>query len=166
MIETDKKRKRVYLDASFTVEAAFVVPVVVFLVASIYFAVLYLHNSIKAEADMDMTFFTMEREAASGGNASGKNSKNMTDELTRYYGASIKKAFFERNANSYKGELVIKQDIPIEGIFAKMLSSVSGITRNVEQRVPDRSETVRIIKASWELVTDLVDVVKNSGKKG
>ena len=53
-------RKRV--SGSFTLEAAFIVPVIIFAIVGLIWVIIYLYNSVKLTADADMAAFMTEKE--------------------------------------------------------------------------------------------------------
>ena len=158
-------KKEIYIRASVTAEAAIVVPVMAFCIIAFIWVLFYLHNSVKADADLDMNSFIMEREAAENHYKTDHEILNMTDKLDGYYGAEIRNAIVQLNGRHITGQISIRQCIPLEGLFSVLLSGVSEIEKSRDMVISDRSEILRIIKAASELVGNLVDIYKNSGDK-
>ena len=153
-------RKKGYLSASFTVEASFVIPLIVLGIIALIGLVIYLRNSVKTMADADMMIFAMEREQALDPVGSDEKRYSYEAEIGDYYSFGINKAAVERDGRKISSEILINQDDKKKGLLGRFLSGMSTIDRKSEKTMIDRSETVRIIKAASELVGDLKKMIK------
>ena len=91
-------RKRV--SGSFTLEAAFIVPVIIFAIVGLIWVIIYLYNSVKLTADADMAVFMTEKEYAEDRMPDSYVEKDIERELSGYIGAGVDNASVIRNGRS------------------------------------------------------------------
>ena len=156
--------KRAYIKASFTVEAVFVVPIIIFTIIGIIWIVLFLHDQVCAQADYDMCFFCMEREAAGNKEKTSYN-KDVGNTLKAYRGGKVKEASSKRDGRIMNVRLVINENLPSDGFLGALTKSFSIIEKEGSRKMADRSETARLIKASSEIVEKIVGAVKKKKEK-
>ena len=158
-------KKRSYcLKASFTVEAAFVVPIVIFAIVSLIWIIFYLHNSVAATADIDICIFKMEKMIAENRDTPSGTILNLEDSFENILGGRILRAVSEYSSERIKAEIRISGNVPNEGILGEMLKGFGNIKREREIKISGRSETARLIKAGMELIGDIVDIFKDDRK--
>ena len=92
MLSIVQKERQNYLDASFTVEAVFVVPIIVFGIIGIILLVFYLHNQVRATADPDNLLFAAERVKTESKYDKFSLTYDFKDQLKSYFGGKIEKA--------------------------------------------------------------------------
>lgn len=156
-----KKRIR----ASFTIEAAFVVPLILVGLVALIWLVFYLHNSVKLLADLDRTVFTAEKEYVDGEIGDGER-KYLDRALGTYFGAIVKNAYVERDGKSITAGIEAVMNLPEDGILGSMISGIRDINGTVESKIPAKTEITRIIKAASGLLSEIVSDVKSSSDKG
>lgn len=164
-IKTKIKYDKNGISASFTVEAAFVVPIIIFTIIGIIWIVLYLHDQVCAQADYDMCFFIMEREAAANKKKTTYN-KNIANTFKDYRGGQVKTAALKRDGRDMDVRLVIDENLPSEGFLGALTKSFSQIKKEGSRKMADRSETARLIKASSEIIDEIVGAIKKKKEKG
>ena len=167
---TDRKDRKpkyagICLDASFTVEAAFVVPIIIFSIIGIIWIVLFLHDQVCAQADYDMCFFEMEREAAENTKKKTYN-KDIGNTLKTYRGGKVKEASLKRDGSVMNVRLEVSENLPSEGFLGALMKSFSGIKMEGSRKMADRTETARLIKASSEIIDEIVGAIKKKKGKG
>ena len=148
-----------YLRASFTIEAAFIVPIVILGIVSMIWVIFYLHNSVAATADLDMCIFEMEKKAAEEKIQSG-TVIDLAEKFENVFGAELTKAVAEFDNGKIRAKIRIDLNIPQEGIMGKMLGGIGKIDKEKEAEMSERSENARFIKAAWELIGDIADIIK------
>jgi len=152
------------LRGSFTVEAAFVTPIITFAIIGIILVVFFLHNQVKADADIDMQFFALEREAASGRYRNNDSYYEFSNDLKGYFGGRVNEGVAERKESVMKVRLKLIQNIPDDGLLGLITKSISKIEKEDERDIPGREETTRLIKAAKEIIDGLKDLFKSGDK--
>lgn len=143
--------------ASLTVEASFVMPVIVICMVAVIWLALYLYNSVRASADADGMIFGLEREIAASPGVPKEMEKDYSEELTGYLLAAVEKAQLKRDGNSVRVNISIRMTSPSRGLMGAFLSHIGQIQLEREAKLPSRSETERIIRAA----KDTVQLIKN-----
>lgn len=144
--------KKTYMKGSYTVEAAAVVTITLFVLASLILCTFYIHDravmqGLVCEAAAVGSSFATEEEREA---ALQEAVKGLTGE--RFLGSR------ELNGNATSsGKRVIvswKAKYPLPGFAAKYLSQGElGIERSWTCRITDPAESIRIIKGAGELLT-------------
>ena len=101
-MEREYMKKRIR--ASFTIEAAFIVPMILIGLVALIWLVFYLFNSVKLLADLDRAVFTAEKEYVDGEIGNGEK-KYLDRSLGTYYGATVKNAYVERDGKSITADI-------------------------------------------------------------
>ena len=156
-----KKRIR----ASFTIEAAFTVPLILIGIVALIWLVFYLYNSVKLLADLDEAVFMAEKEYADGEMGDGEK-KYLDRALGTYFGATIKDAYTERNGRNITVAIEAGMNLPEEGILGSLTSGIREINGTRDSKIPAKTEITRIIKAASGLLNEIVADVKGSSDKG
>ena len=109
------KQKVHLLQGSFTVEASFIVPVIIFGIIALVWVVFYLRNSVKIMTTADKMMFTLEENAARH-----KYEGGLEDELYgdkgAFYGAVTSKATVKRNGRNIEVNVEVIHNLPEKGI--------------------------------------------------
>lgn len=153
------------LSASFTVEAAVVVPILIFCIAGIISLVFYLHDQVKSVADVDKCFFDMEMDAALYKGQHTEYSEDVSDSLKKYFGGTVEECIKERDGSNMKVHIAVNENTPEGGLFGLILPNISRIERTEERSISNREETARLIKAAKELVSDLTGIAGSNSKE-
>ena len=149
------KGKTLELRGSFTVEASFVVPIIIFGIVALIWIVFYLYNSVKITADADYFVFVLEAEAARNGNE-GAYKRTITGELPKgFYGMKNMEGRIRRDGREIGVEVELTHNLPEEGILGYLVSGIRSIKQEKEEKISDPSEIARIIKAAGELIGQL-----------
>ena len=157
-------RKRV--SGSFTLEAAFIVPVIIFAIVGLIWVIIYLYNSVKLTADADMAVFMTEKEYAEDRMPDSYAEKDIERELSGYIGAGVDNASVIRNGRSITVKAEVELDLPEEGILGSLVSGIRNIKRERESDIPNKTEITRIIKAASELLKVIIPDKKDESSKG
>lgn len=157
-------RKRV--SGSFTLEAAFIVPVIIFAIVGLIWVIIYLYNSVKLTADADMAVFMTEKEYAEDRMPDSYAEKDIERELSGYIGAGVDNASVIRNGRSIAVKAEVELDLPEEGILGSLVSGIRNIKREREYDIPNKTEITRIIKAASELLKAIIPDKKDESSKG
>ena len=157
-------RKRV--SGSFTLEAAFIVPVIIFAIVGLIWVIMYLYNSVKLTADADMAAFMTEKEYAEDRMPDSYAEKDIARELSGYIGAGVDNASVIRNGRSIAVKAEVELDLPEEGILGSLVSGIRNIKRERESDIPNKTEITRIIKAASELLKVIIPDKKDESSKG
>ena len=149
------------LKGSFTVEACFIVPIIVLGIIALIWLVFYLRNSVKAEADADYFVFVLEADEAykKGGE---RHEEYSSDSKNAFYGADSAKTVIDRKGRNIEVILDIEQGLPEEGLLGYFVSKIKSIHIERQKTCPDPSETARLIKAAGELTGSIKQLM---GKK-
>lgn len=162
-MEREYMKKRIR--ASFTIEAAFIVPLILIGIVALIWLVFYLFNSVKLLADLDRAVFTAEKEYADGEIGNGEK-KYLDRSLGTYYGATVKNAYVERDGKNITADIEAVMNLPKDGILGSMVSGIRDINGTVKSKIPAKTEITRIIKAASGLLSEIVSDVKSSSDKG
>ena len=147
-------RKRV--SGSFTLEAAFIVPVIIFAIVGLIWVIIYLYDSVKLVADTDMAVFMTEKEYAEDRMPDSRTEKDIERELGGYIGAGVDSASVIRSGRKITAEAEVELDLPREGILGSFVSGIRTIKKVREAHIPNRTEITRIIKAASELLKAII----------
>lgn len=145
------------LRGSFTVEAAFVVPVLVFCMVALIGAVLYLMNGVRAGGAADGIIYELERELASSDNPPDKLNKDVSSRVQGYPGARSAEAELTMDGSSVTVRIIIRMKTPGKGILGLLMKPIAEINLEKTSTLPKRENIRRIIQA----VSDTVDMIKN-----
>ncbi|MBR4345243.1 MAG: hypothetical protein IKP88_21480 [Lachnospiraceae bacterium] len=165
MLSIVQKERQNYLDASFTVEAVFVVPIIVFGIIGIILLVFYLHNQVRATADTDNLLFAAERVKTESKYDKFSLTYDFKDQLKSYFGGKIEEGIVECSPQKMKVSLKIRQNVPKDGLMGLITREISLIDKKEERSMPDREEITRIIKAASEIFDSLKDILKTGENK-
>lgn len=157
-------KKRV--DGSFTIEAAFIVPVIILGIVGLIWIVFYLYDSVKATADADMAVFMAEKDYAGDRMPDSHVNNDIERELNGYFGAGVESAYVERNGKSITAEIKIGLDLPEEGILGSIVSKIRHIEQVSKADIPNKTGITRIVKAASELIKAILPDKKDDGGKG
>ena len=80
---------RYRVKGSFTIEAAFIIPIIIFGIVGLIWAVFYLYNSVKVTADADMAVFMAEKEYALDRMPDSHVENDIEREINGYFGAGV-----------------------------------------------------------------------------
>lgn len=163
MFNADLQKKRIHknccLKASFTVEACFIVPIIVIGIIALIWLVFYLRNVVKAEADADYFVFALEADAAykKDGERHEEYSSNTNG---AFYGAENAKTTIDRKKGNIEVALDIEHGLPKKGLLGYFVSKIRSIHIEKHDVCPDPSETARLIKAAGELTGSIQQLIK------
>ena len=150
-----KRKKGKCLKASFTVEASFVVPVIVLGIIALIWVVFYLRNSVKAVADADYFVFVLESDEAYSKDAA-RYEERSSEAKKSFYGAKEARVVITREGRD------IEVELPEEGLMGALVSRLKTISVKREEKCPDPSETARLIKAAGEIIGNIKELVRTS----
>ena len=148
--------------ASFTIEASFIVPLIIFGIIVLVWCVFYLRNSVKVTADADYFMFMLESDAAENRNK-GFFEKEIKGKENAYFGAGSSKAELSRNGKDIEVKILLQHDLPEEGIIGKIVSGIREVNIENKETVSSPSEISRFIMAAGELVNRILEI---TGVKG
>ena len=147
-------RKR-SLKGSFTVEASFVIPVIIIGITALIWIVFYLSNSVKMMAEADNIVFILEADAASNRNEGSAEKEFAWDETSKFYGAKGIDGLAKRDGRNIEVRLNLTHNLPEEGMLGEIVSGIRKISVEKQEKVPDPSEISRLIKAAGEIIGQL-----------
>ena len=156
-----KRKKGKCLKASFTVEASFVVPVIVLGIIALIWVVFYLRNSVKAVADADYFVFVLESDEAYSKDAA-RYEERSSEAKKSFYGAKEARVVIAREGRDIDVELEVEHRLPEEGLMGALVSRLKTISVKREEKCPDPSETARLIKAAGEIIGNIKELVRTS----
>ncbi|MCR5204868.1 MAG: hypothetical protein K6E47_07405 [Lachnospiraceae bacterium] len=159
------KGKKHLLRGSFTVEASFVVPIIIFGIVALIWCVFYLRNSVKVMADTDYFMFVLEADAAKNRNEGVYEKRITGDTPEDFYGAKSAGGYIRRDGRDIDIEVEMEHNLPEEGILGYFVSGIRTISMEKQEKIPDPSEISRIIKAAGELMEQL-KVTRKKNKDG
>ncbi|MBO4421424.1 MAG: hypothetical protein J5783_06310 [Lachnospiraceae bacterium] len=157
---------RYRVKGSFTIEAAFIIPIIIFGIVGLIWAVFYLYNSVKVTADADMAVFMAEKEYASDRMPDSHVENDIEREINGYFGAGVESAYVERDGRSITARIEVGLDLPEEGILGSIVSGLRSIEHVSEADIPNKTGITRIVKAASELIKDILPDKKDDGGKG
>ena len=143
------------IKASFSIEAAFVVPLIIFGIVGLIWVIFHLYDSVKLSADLDKAVFKMENEYAEVRKPQGYSDLSFKSEIEGYFGGAVKEALAERNGRSITATVSVSMNLPESGILGIIVSGIRSLKGVREITIPNRTEITRIIKAA----SDLVEVI-------
>ena len=150
-----------YLAGSFTVEASLIVPVVVLGIVALVWCVFYLRNSVKILSDADYIAFYSETEVAKEGE-DVRADKDLAINTQNYFGAESVSANLKLKGREIDVIIDVEYSLPERGLLGSMVKKFREYKLEKHYRMPDPSETARLIKAASKLVDD---IKKLAGKK-
>jgi len=154
-----------YADASFTIEAAFVVPLIIFGIMAMIFLVFYLHNQVAVISKADMQIFIMEYDEARNDYGSVSLEASFRDDAGVFFGATVDSAVMRREGRKMNVEMHILQNVPRSGLMGSMIKNIRDIELIRKTSMPDRTETTRLIKAVGEMAEDVIKSLKKDKEK-
>ncbi len=157
---------RYRVKGSFTIEAAFIIPIIIFGIVGLIWAVFYLYNSVKVTADADMAVFMAEKEYALDRMPDSHVENDIEREINGYFGAGVESAYVERDGRSIIASIKVGLDLPEEGILGSIVSGLRSIEHVSEADIPNKTGITRIVKAASELIKDILPDKKDDGGKG
>lgn len=157
---------RYRVKGSFTIEAAFIIPIIIFGIVGLIWAVFYLYNSVKVTADADMAVFMAEKEYALDRMPDSHAENDIEREINGYFGAGVESAYVERDGRSITASIKVGLDLPEEGILGSIVSGLRSIEHVSEADIPNKTGITRIVKAASELIKDILPDKKDDGGKG
>ena len=157
---------RYRVKGSFTIEAAFIIPIIIFGIVGLIWAVFYLYNSVKVTADADMAVFMAEKEYALDRMPDSHVENDIEREINGYFGAGVESAYVERDGRSITARIEVGLDLPEEGILGSIVSGLRSIEHVSEADIPNKTRITRIVKAASELIKDILPDKKDDGGKG
>ena len=157
---------RYRVKGSFTIEAAFIIPIIIFGIVGLIWAVFYLYNSVKVTADADMAVFMAEKEYALDRMPDSHVENDIGREINGYFGAGVESAYVERDGRSITARIEVGLDLPEEGILGSIVSGLRSIEHVSEADIPNKTGITRIVKAASELIKDILPDKKDDGGKG
>ena len=158
MTRKKRKQKGKCLQASFTVEASFIVPIIVLGIIALIWVVFYLRNSVKAMADADYFVFVLESDVAYDKNAT-RYEERKSDAEDSYYGVKEADVILTRDGRDIEVMLNIDHRMPEDGLLGAFVSNLRTIHIERDVRCPDPSETARLIKAAGEITGRIKELV-------
>ena len=153
------------LKGSFTVEAAIVVPMVIFGIVALIWIIFYLHNSVAATADLDICIFQMEKNLAENRELPSGTVINLKENFKNVLGEDVTAAFAEYDGGKIRAGISISRSVSEEGVVSGILQGIGRIRKEREIRASQRSETARLIKAGGELLGDVINIFKDDKKE-
>ena len=156
-LESKRLRMRC-LKGSFTIEASFIVPVIVLGIIALIWVVFYLRNSVKAAADADNFVFLLEADTALEKDAVRYEERTNVASKA-YYGLEKAKAVIQRDGRKIRVDVDVEQALPEGGLLGSMVSRLRKIHVERDIKSPDPSETARIIKAAGEITGRIREMI-------
>jgi len=151
--EKDMEIQKTKLSASVTVEAAFVMPVIILCMVAMIWICLYFYNSIRAMSDADGAVFAIEK-TLNLLNASEENvEKDISSDLNRYMAASMNSAVLSKKGNNITVKINVEMKLPKKGLFGALFNRIRNIEVIRSIKLNDRSETQRLLRAAGETVS-------------
>lgn len=147
--------------ASLTVEAAFVVPVIVLSLVAVVWIVFFLVNNIKAASDADGIIYRLERELAESGRKNTDLERNISEEISGFALADTESAILEKKKDRIEVKICVRMFGPQNGLLGRLVSKIGIIRVERTEYLPERQDTTRKISA----VTGLVEEIKEYLKK-
>ncbi len=157
---------RYRVKGSFTIEAAFIIPIIIFGIVGLIWEVFYLYNSVKVTADADMAVFMAEKEYALDRMPDSHVENDIEREINGYFGAGVESAYVERDGRSITASIKVGLDLPEEGILGSIVSGLRSIEYVSEADIPNKTGITRIVKAASELIKDILPDKKDDGGRG
>ena len=157
---------RYRVKGSFTIEAAFIIPIIIFGIVGLIWAVFYMYNSVKVTADADMAVFMAEKEYALDRMPDSHVENDIEREINGYFGTGVESAYVERDGRSITARIEVGLDLPEEGILGSIVSGLKSIEHVSEADIPNKTGITRIVKAASELIKDILPDKKDDGGKG
>lgn len=145
---------------SFTVEASFVMPLIIICMVVIVWISFYLFNRIKATADADGLIFKLERELAMSDDDPGRMEKDVMDEIDGYFAAIPEKALLIKDGRNISVSICLRMKEPSVGLLGRLLSDVGLIQIERNATLMSRAETGRIIRAAEDTVKQIKEQIK------
>lgn len=152
-------KKREYdksLQGSITVEAAFIVPLILFCLIALIGVVMYLFNDVRAAADADGLIYELERELAVSDKKTDKLEKNVSSRVQGYMSADSASADISLKKGCVTVRINVKMKIPERGILGLLMKPISRIEVERTAKLQDREDTQRIIRS----VEDTIGMIK------
>lgn len=143
------------VQASVTVEAAFVVPIILFVFVGVVLLVFYLFNVMKMENDADKALFNLERMGKKHGTLVENVVMNIGPALEGYLNVESVSGTAKMLGDELKVEIVVDHRIPDIPFLPTDTLAISRISRQL--KLYNSSERGRQIKAVFETV----DLFKN-----
>ena len=147
--------------ASLTVEAAFVVPVIVLSLVAVVWIVFFLVNNIKAASDADGIIYRLERELAESDRKKSELKRDISEEITGFALAETESAILEKKNDRIEVKICVRMFGPQNGLLGRLVSKIGIIRVERTEYLPERQDTTRKISA----VTGLVEEIKEYLKK-
>lgn len=148
-----KKFMRTKLNASATIEAAYIIPIIFFSLIAVIYLVFYLYDIMRAEADADRLLFEMEKEYELYGDREIPEGKDVSGQLKGYLQAETVEAYITMLDGQYMVEVIVNMDDFKVPILNKHLFPEIYIVRTKE--IMDRTDRTRLIEAVINTVEGL-----------
>ncbi len=162
-----KKRKKGISrgwQASFTIEASFIIPVILIGIVGLVWCVFFLRNSVKSLADADYFMFVLEADAAKN-KYEGAFADEFVGNENAYFGAKTTRAKLSREGRNIRVSVMIEHNLPEKGILGSILSGMRNISVEKDETIGNPSETARLIKAAGEIINSITGIGKDKKDK-
>lgn len=150
-----KQRKYRRLSASMTVEAAFVIPVLVLCMVAIIWIGLYFYNTICAISDADGAFFLVERVVNGTGEVSKNLEMDISGNLEEYLAIRDKKGLISKKDKQVTITVSIEMNVPGRGLFGLLFNKIRNIEVKKSYKLAERAETQRMLRAAGEIIDSI-----------
>ena len=159
-----KRRNALKWQASFTIEASFVIPVLLIGIVGLIWCVFFLRNSVKSVADADYFVFVIEADAVKN-KYEGDFADAFTGNKNAYFGAKTMRAELVRNGRDIHVSVFIEHNLPEKGVLGSIVSGIRSINVERNETIGNPSETARFIKAAGEIIDGITGRGKDKKEK-
>lgn len=149
-----KKNIKRKLKGSATIEAAYIIPVIIFSLIAVICLTFYLYDFMKAEADADWLIWEMEEEYETLENVERPAGKDVSDRLGGYLQVNTVEAGITMFEDRYMAEVFIRMKNPGIPLWGDRLFPNIHIVRTKE--ITDRSNRIRL----FDTIIDTVEGLK------